>query len=184
MTRPSAKTTLADWTAEGEENDVNGFYGGEKRQRGGRKKRKKNKEMSHVLQNWDDIYDPSRPNNYEDYKHSDEKIIEMREWKNKLYAHRISKRHNSDSDSSGDDFRPQTNSKFPSLSLYRSLYWAQSDMLHLLSHLPLPPSMPATKRKLTRNLSTYLTVPPAKMLMLDACDSHNLPTSTEALIRY
>ena len=122
VTRPSAKTTLADWTAEVEENDVNGFYGGEKRQRGGRKKRKKNKEMSHVLQNWDDIYDPSRPNNYEDYKHSDEKIIEMREWKNKLYAHRISKRRDCDSDSSNDDFRPQTNSKFPSLSLHRSLY--------------------------------------------------------------
>lgn len=122
MTRPSAKTTLADWTAEGEENDVNGFYGGEKRQRGGRKKRKKAKEVSHVLQNWDDIYDPSRPNNYEDYKHSDEKIIEMREWKNKLYAHRINRRRDSDSDSSGDDYRPQTNSRFPSLSIYRSLY--------------------------------------------------------------
>ena len=67
-TRPSAKTTLADWTAEGEDNDVNGFYGGEKRQRGGRKKRKKNKEESHIPQNWDDIYDPSRPNNYEDYR--------------------------------------------------------------------------------------------------------------------
>ena len=121
-TRPSAKTTLADWTTEGEENDVNGFYGGEKRQRGGRKKRKKNKEESHIPQNWDDIYDPSRPNNYEDYKHSDEKITEMREWKNKLYAHRITKRRNSVSDSSGDDYRAQMNSRSPSLSVYRSLH--------------------------------------------------------------
>ena len=122
-TRPSAKTTLADWTAEGEENDINGFYGGEKRQRGGRKKRKKNKEESHVPQNWDDIYDPSRPNSYEDYKHSDEKITEMREWKNKLYAHRITKRCNSDSDSSGEDYRPQMNSRSPSMFVYKSLHW-------------------------------------------------------------
>lgn len=110
--RPPSKTTLADWTAEGEDNDINGFYGGEKRQRGGRKKRKKNKDESHVPQNWDDIYDPSRPNNYEDYKHSDERIAEIREWKDKLYAHRLAKRPYSESDSSGNDFRPQLNSAF------------------------------------------------------------------------
>ncbi len=110
--RPSAKSTLADWTAEGEDNDVNGFYGGEKRQRGGRKKRKKNKEESHIPQNWDDIYDPSRPNNYEDYKQSDERIMEIREWKDKLYAHRLAKRPDSESDSSGNEFGPQLNSVF------------------------------------------------------------------------
>lgn len=110
--RPPAKTTLADWTAEGEDNDVNGFYGGEKRQRGGRKKRKKNKEESHVPQNWDDIYDPSRPNNYEDYKHSDERIMEIREWKDKLYAHRLAKRRDSESDSSGSGYRSKLNGLF------------------------------------------------------------------------
>lgn len=109
--RAPAKTTLADWTAEGDEHDVNGFYAGEKRQRGGRKKRKKNKEESHLVQNWDDIYDPSRPNNYEDYKHSDEKILEIREWKNKLYAHRMARRRNSSSGSSSDEGRPAINSK-------------------------------------------------------------------------
>lgn len=113
--RPATKTTLADWTTEGEDNDINGFYGGEKRQRGGRKKRKKNKEESHVPQNWDDIYDPSRPNNYEDYKRSDERIMEIREWKDKLYAHRLDKRRDSDSDSSANDHRPQLNSWFLSL---------------------------------------------------------------------
>lgn len=112
--RLPAKTTLADWTAEGEENDVNGFYGGEKRQRGGRKKRRKNKEMQHISQNWDDIYDPSRPNNYEDYKHSDENIMEIREWKDKLYAHRMAQRNDSDSDSSSRDYKPQLSSLFPS----------------------------------------------------------------------
>lgn len=106
------KTTLADWTATGDDDDVNGFYGAEKRQRGGRKKRKKNREESHVPQNWDDIYDPSRPNSYEEYKHSDEKIREVREWKDRLYAHRMARKHTSDLDSDDEDQRrPQMSSK-------------------------------------------------------------------------
>ena len=73
---------------------MNAFYAGEKRQRGGRKKRKKNREGAQqmIVQNWDDIYDPSRPNNYDEYKHSDEKIAEVREWKDRLYAHRMRQR--------------------------------------------------------------------------------------------
>ena len=108
--RLSAKTTLADWTAEGHDDDVNGFYGGEKRQRGGRKKRKKNKEEPHASQNWDDVYDPCRPNNYEDYKHSDEKIMEIKEWKDRLYAHRVAKRFDSDTDSADNEHRALLNS--------------------------------------------------------------------------
>ena len=95
------KVTLADWTAEGDDDDVNGFFGGEKRQRGGRKKRKKNKEeTTHMVQNWDDIYDPSRPNGYDEYKNSEEKILELREWKDKLYAHRIARQRSSNADDS------------------------------------------------------------------------------------
>ncbi|MCH1927757.1 hypothetical protein L6232_23465, partial [Shewanella sp. C31] len=86
--------------------DVNGFYAGEKRQRGGRKKRKKNREAQAVPQNWDDIYDPSRPNNYEEYKHSDEKIREVREWKDRLYAHRMARRRSSDMESDEEYSRP------------------------------------------------------------------------------
>ena len=112
IARPPAKTTLADWTAEDQDNDVNGFYSGEKRQRGGRKKQKKNKDESHNPQNWDDIYDPSRPNNYEDYKHSDERILEIREWKDKLYAHRSMNTRDSETDNSGDEHRLQSNSPF------------------------------------------------------------------------
>ena len=111
--RPSAKITLADWTAEGHDDDVNGFYCSEKRQRGGKKKRKKNKEEAHAPQNWDDVYDPCRPNNYEDYKHSDEKIVELKEWKDKLYAHRLAKRRNSESGSSDNEHKPLLNSMFP-----------------------------------------------------------------------
>lgn len=108
--KPVVKSTLADWTAAGDD-DVNGFYEGEKRQRGGRKRRKKNKEEYVAAQDWDDIYDPTRPNNYEEYKHSEEKIREVREWKDRLYAHRRARKPASDVDSSDDDYRPQMNSR-------------------------------------------------------------------------
>lgn len=94
------KSSLADWAAT--EDDDFGYYMGEKRQRGGRKKRKKNREPQAFVQNWDDIYDPSRPNNYEEYRQSDEKILEVREWKDRLYAHRMRRSLSRDSDS--DDY--------------------------------------------------------------------------------
>jgi splicing factor 45 len=100
--QPTTKTTLADWTVD--EDDVNGFYTAEKRQRGGRKKRKKNKEEP-VVQDWDDLYDPTRPNNYDEYKQSDERIREIREWKDLLYSHRMARRRSSDQ--STDDERPK-----------------------------------------------------------------------------
>lgn len=109
--RLHGKNTLADWTADPEGNEEGGFYNVEKRQRGGRKKRKKNKEESHAAQNWEDIYDPSRPNNYEEYKQSDERILELREWKDKLYAHRMARRSSSDVESIDDHMRPQVNSE-------------------------------------------------------------------------
>lgn len=101
---PPVKSTLADWAAD--DDDVNGFYAGEKRQRGGRKKRKKNREAQEFVQNWDDIYDPSRPNNYEEYKHSDEQIAEVREWKDRLYAHRMARSPSRDSLSDEERSRP------------------------------------------------------------------------------
>ncbi|EEH08766.1 conserved hypothetical protein [Histoplasma capsulatum G186AR] len=109
--KPTTKTSLADWAATAEEDDVNGFYGGEKRQRGGRKKRKKHREETN-LQNWDDIYDPSRPNSYEAYRHSDEKIREVREWKDRLYAHRMARRTSSGMDSDEEYSRSPRNRQF------------------------------------------------------------------------
>ncbi|KAF2431800.1 hypothetical protein EJ08DRAFT_677993 [Tothia fuscella] len=84
---PVPKSTLADWTAD---DDLDHFYGGGPRApRGGRKKRKKNKDQQEVIpQNWDDIYDPTRPNKYEEYKHSDEWVAEISEWRKRLRAHR------------------------------------------------------------------------------------------------
>jgi splicing factor 45 len=102
------KSTLADWTAD--DDDINNFYN-EKRQRGGRKKRKKNRDAEEISQNWDDIYDPTRPNNYEEYKNSDEKIREVRDWKDVLYAHRLKRRDSSDYDSDRSERRPM-NSMF------------------------------------------------------------------------
>lgn len=136
--RSVVKTTLADWTGTGDDDDVNGFYGAEKRQRGGRKKRKKNREESHVPQNWDDIYDPSRPNNYEEYKNSDEKIREVREWKDRLYAHRMARKHTSDLESDDEDLRrPQMSSKYSKPYQESPAELQQINLPHLPCHLPL-----------------------------------------------
>jgi splicing factor 45 len=103
---------LADWTGINDD-DVNGFYGGgEKRSRGGRKKRKKDKEQQLTVQDWGDIYDPARPNIYEAYRHSDEQIREVREWKDRLYVHRIAKKSPSEKDSDEEDYRPQMGKQF------------------------------------------------------------------------
>lgn len=110
--RLGGKSTLADWAAEGEDDEMSGLYLSEKRQRGGRKKRKKTKEDSFALQNWDDIYDPSRPNSYEEYKHSDEKISEMREWKDRLYAHRQVRSQSSNFSEFGEPNRSFTRKRF------------------------------------------------------------------------
>ncbi|KAJ5143992.1 uncharacterized protein N7515_002779, partial [Penicillium bovifimosum] len=92
------KSTLADWAAL--EDDDYG-YTREKRQRGGRKKRKKHVETQ-VYQNWDGLYDPHRPSNYQQYRESDERFGQPREWKNYLYAHRSKRSLSRDSDS--DDY--------------------------------------------------------------------------------
>ncbi|KAL9001200.1 MAG: hypothetical protein Q9169_000384 [Polycauliona sp. 2 TL-2023] len=108
IAQPPVKSTLSDWAAAVEDDDAGGYHAAEKRQRGGRKKRKKNTEIR-VAQNWDDIYDPSRPNSYEEYLNSDEKSQEIRDWKDRLYAHRISRTgHGKDSSSDdGQPFRPK-----------------------------------------------------------------------------
>ncbi|KAH8596528.1 hypothetical protein B0O99DRAFT_510277 [Bisporella sp. PMI_857] len=109
LVRTGARSTLADWA----DSDVNEFYGtGEKRQRGGRKRRKKNKEEYIAAQNWDDIYDPSRPNSYEEYRHSDEKIREVTEWKDRLYAHRKARNAPSEGDSDEEEYRPLMSDQF------------------------------------------------------------------------
>ena len=130
---PAPKTSIADWTASADDDDVNQFYV-EKAQRGGRKKRKKNNQQKEIVQDWDDIYDPSRPNSYEEYKNSEEKIREVREWKDKLYAHRMRRRQTSDYDSEESDRKPSMNSETTCPKLRRILK-------HSTGQFAPPPSM-------------------------------------------
>ena len=88
----------------------------EKRQRGGRKAKKKKLQKQGDNQrqetDWDEIYDPSRPTNVEEYMRSDERIREVQEWKAVLYAHRRRRRGSTDSDEDSDgDERPAMGSE-------------------------------------------------------------------------
>ena len=145
---PSAppKSTLADWAAT--EEDEWRYGTGEKRQRGGRR----NKKKKHHIQaetDWDEMYDPSRPTNVEEYMRSDEKIDEVREWKALLYRHR---KKPDESDFSDEDDQPRhipssmirdpliTKIRLTSLSQINSLLRLRTlshrlPNLHLLYHL-------------------------------------------------
>lgn len=87
----------------------------QKRERGGRrKKRKRFDEQRPAETDWDEIYDPTRPSNIEEYLRSDEKIREVQDWKAVLYAHRRKqRRHGSDTDMGSDEdgARPSMSSK-------------------------------------------------------------------------
>lgn len=104
-----AKSTLADWAATEEDEWRYGL--GEKRQRGGRKKKKKQQQMQ-AETDWDEIYDPARPTNVEEYLRSDEKIDEVREWKAMLYRHRKRQDESDISDDDDEDSRQVPSSKF------------------------------------------------------------------------
>ncbi|KAI5286895.1 hypothetical protein KEM54_006416 [Ascosphaera aggregata] len=106
-TAPATKFSAEDWV--GEEDD-DGFFAMEKRQRGGRKKRKKNREEP-IATNWDETYDPSRPTNLEEWLRSDARMVVEREWKERLYAHRMTTRESSEMESSEDE-RIEKNNNF------------------------------------------------------------------------
>lgn len=104
---PPAKSKLADWAPT--EEDEWRYGTGEKRQRGGRKNKKKKRDEQQLdnQTDWDELYDPSRPTNVEEYLHSDEKIDEVREWKALLYRSRRKPAASDLSDSdNADDYRP------------------------------------------------------------------------------
>lgn len=118
--RPVVKTTLNDWAHTGNsDDDVNGFYASKEKERDRRrKKRRKNKEAEFEPVDWDDIYDPARPNNYEEYRDGDEKIREMEEWRDRLYGNKYGRDGGrSDEGDSEDDYRPSLNSELLGLLL-------------------------------------------------------------------
>ena len=132
ITQP-AKSTLADWAAT--EDDEWRYSVGEKRQRGGRRNKKK-KQQVQMETDWDDIYDPSRPTNIDEYLRSNEKIDEVREWKALLYSHR-KRRDESDISDEDEYSRPPAPSMSPSLLAHPSmLTFSQINLrLRRLTHL-------------------------------------------------
>ncbi|RPB07840.1 hypothetical protein P167DRAFT_549443 [Morchella conica CCBAS932] len=105
--RPITKTTLEDWT--GGDDDVNGFYSSTSKQHhrssnttgsSNKKRRKKARDTPPPPTNWDDVYDPSRPNSYEEYREGDEKVREMQDWRERVYGRR---HHRQRDDSWGGD---------------------------------------------------------------------------------
>ncbi|KAI7776996.1 hypothetical protein LA080_004222 [Diaporthe eres] len=113
---PAQRSTLADWAATEEDEYMYGTAATEKRQRGGRKAKKKKQQKQGDNQrqetDWDEIYDPSRPTNVDEYMRSDERIREVQEWKAVLYAHRR-RRDSSESDEDSDaDERPAMGNQF------------------------------------------------------------------------
>ena len=96
------RSTLADWAPTEEDEYL--YSNVEKRGRGGRgRKKKKHDESSLVETDWDELYDPARPTNVEEYLRSDERIREVREWKAVLYAHRRRRRGSYDSEYGSDE---------------------------------------------------------------------------------
>lgn len=80
------RSNFSDWV--GEDDD---FYYIQDRpkERGGRKRKKKAQAEKTRTWDWDDIYDPTLPNNYAAYKGSDEQFREIRDWKARLYYHQM-----------------------------------------------------------------------------------------------
>ncbi|KAK4448273.1 hypothetical protein QBC34DRAFT_116751 [Podospora aff. communis PSN243] len=112
------RSTLADWAAT--EDDEYLYGGGEKRQRGGRRKKRKKMDDVPAETDWDELYDPARPTNVEEYLRSEERIREVREWKAVLYAHRRRRTPSYDSEMGSDeekDRRPIGNQFAPPASL-------------------------------------------------------------------
>ncbi|KAM7185826.1 hypothetical protein V8F33_012159 [Rhypophila sp. PSN 637] len=88
---PPQRSTLADWAATNDDKYLYGSGGNQYRDRGGRRKKKKKNNVPEET-NWDEIYDPARPTNVEEYLQSDEHYRDIQDWKDILYAHRRNRR--------------------------------------------------------------------------------------------
>ena len=79
---------LADWVGDDDEDAFLYQDNRPKPERGGRKAKKKkerNQREASRVWDWDDVYDPTLPNVYADYKGSEEQYRDVRDWKARLY---------------------------------------------------------------------------------------------------
>ncbi|KAK1056619.1 hypothetical protein LTR74_014792 [Friedmanniomyces endolithicus] len=109
------RSNFADWV--GDEDEDYFIDDKPKPERGGRNKKKKKggklQQEATRSWSWDDIYDPSMPNNYADYKGSDEQITEIRDWKARLYYHQLkSAKKSGAARGEAIEKKPATNSMF------------------------------------------------------------------------
>ncbi|KUI72889.1 hypothetical protein VM1G_08577 [Cytospora mali] len=144
-----ARSTLADWAAIEDDDYIYGV--GEKRQRGGRRAKKKKFKQSDDNRrgtDWDEIYDPSRPTNVDEYLRSDERVREVQEWKAVLYAHRRRRKGSYDEsdeeDSEGEEERPAMDNQFAPPGDYSfAPPPPMSPPAQAIHHHPPPPPPPA-----------------------------------------
>lgn len=120
---------------------------------------------------WDDIYDPTLPNNYADYKGSEEQYREIRDWKARLYYHQLkgAKKNGraTDSEETEDLARPK-NSTYDHALRRASAHYI-TDMFAPPSNLNFaPPSFDdAPKRPMDDEDDEYYPPPPNNNMRSD-----------------
>jgi len=87
---PTPRSNFQDWVGDDDEDFA---YDRLKHVRGGKKNKKKKAQQARTWE-WDDIYDPTHPNRHQDYKGSEEQAREVRDWKARLYYHRLKETKN------------------------------------------------------------------------------------------
>lgn len=115
------RSTFDDWVAAAEEDDEFYYQDRPRAPRGGKNRKKKNKGQEVRTWDWDDIYDPSRPNVYADYKGSEEQHREVKDWKARLYHRQLKearKLNQGRSDEESDGTRPMNGMSFSSSRLW------------------------------------------------------------------
>ena len=98
-------TRLADWVGDDDEDAYLYQDNRPKPERGGRKakkKREKSQREASRVWDWDDVYDPTLPNVYADYKGSEEQYRDVRDWKARLYYWQLKEGRKEDERRSGN----------------------------------------------------------------------------------
>lgn len=107
------KSNFEDWVGD----DDDAYYYQDNRPRGSKKQRNKKNKAQAQTWDWDDIYDPARPNDYADYKGSEEQTREIRDWKARLYYHQLKGARTSNKDGASHSDEEETRSSRPTNSM-------------------------------------------------------------------